>query len=128
MDITKVIIIAFIATIIILVIKEEKPELAIQISMVTGLVIFFFMISRLTLVIQALQQIAIKANIDYTYLNIIFKIIGIAYLASFGVEICKDSGQGSLANKIEFAGKILIIILSIPILMAVMDLIIKILP
>ncbi|MCX7903952.1 MAG: stage III sporulation protein AD [Caloramator sp.] len=128
MEIIKVVAIAFIASVLILFIKEDRPEYAVHLSIVTGLIIFFMMMSKLTIVIQAIQQIAIKANIDYTYLSIVFKIIGIAYLASFGIEICKDSGQSSIASKIEFAGKILILILSLPIMLAVIDLIIKILP
>ncbi|SEF82001.1 stage III sporulation protein AD [Caloramator fervidus] len=128
MEIIKVVAIALIASIIILFVEKDKPEYAVHLSIATGLVIFFMMISKLTVVIQAIQQIAIKANIDYTYLNIVFKIIGIAYIASFGIEICKDSGQNSIASKIEFAGKVLIVLLSLPIMLAVIDLIIKILP
>lgn len=128
MEIAQVVVIGIIATIMVVFLKDQKPEIALQLSLAAGIVIFLFMISRLTVVVQALQEIALRINIDITYLNIVLKIIGVAYLASFGVEICKDAGQGSIAAKIEFAGKIIIISLAIPILMAVMDLIVKIMP
>lgn len=128
MEIAQVVIIGLIATIIVVFLKDQKPEIALQLSLAAGIVIFLFMITRLTVVIQALQEIALKVNIDITYLNIVLKIIGVAYLSSFGVEICKDAGQSSIAGKIEFAGKIIIISLAIPILMAVMDLVVKIMP
>lgn len=128
MEIVQVVVIGLIAAIIVTLLKQEKAEIAIQLSLVVGIVIFLFMLSKFTVVIQALQQIALKINIDIVYLNTVLKIIGIAYLASFGIEICKDAGQSSIAGKIEFAGKILIITLAIPILMAVMDMIIKIMP
>ena len=86
------------------------------------------MLSKITAVIQALEQIANKVNIDTVYLNTVLKIIGIAYISSFGVEICKDAGQNSIGSKIEFAGKILIIIMAMPIIMAIIDMIIKIMP
>jgi stage III sporulation protein AD len=73
-----------------------------------------------------LQQLAIKANIDFVYLNTILKILGIAYLASFCSEICRDAGEGVIASRVEFAGKILILVLGIPILMAVLQSILKI--
>ena len=73
-----------------------------------------------------LQTLANKANIDVVYLNTVFKILGIAYLASFCSEICRDAGENSIAVKVEFAGKILILVLAIPILMAVMQSILKI--
>lgn len=128
MEIVKIITIGLIAALIAVLLKNEKPEIAMQVSLAAGIVIFLLMISKLTLVIQAMQEIANRININVVYLNTILKIVGIAYLASFGVEICKDSGQHSIAGKIEFAGKILIITLAIPILMAVMDMIIKIMP
>lgn len=128
MEIVKVLGIAMIAAVIAVLLKNERPEITMQLSIAAGVVIFLGMISKLTVVIQAMQEIAYKINLNVVYLNTILKIIGIAYLASFGVEICKDSGQHSIAGKIEFAGKILIITLAIPILMAVMDMIIKIMP
>lgn len=128
MEIVKIIIIGLIAGLIAVLLKDDKPEIALQVSLAAGIVIFLLMISKLTLVIQAMQEIANRININVVYLNTILKIVGIAYLASFGVEICKDAGQHSIAGKIEFAGKILIITLAIPILMAVMDMIIKIMP
>lgn len=127
MEIAKVIIIGFVASLIVLLLKDEKPEIALQVSLACGIVIFLFMISKLTVVIQAMQEIAARINLDIVYLNTVLKIIGISYLASFGVEICRDSGQSSIASKIEFAGKVLIITLAIPILMAVMEIVVKIL-
>jgi stage III sporulation protein AD len=128
MDITKILVIGVVTTIIVSMLKDEKPEIAIQISLACGIIIFQMMLSRLTTVIEAMQTLANKMNINVVYLNTILKIIGIAYLASFGIEICNDSGQSSIGSKIEFAAKIFILILAIPILMAVMDMIIKIMP
>ena len=128
MEIVQVLVIGLMSALIVVLLKDEKPEIAIQISLAAGILIFLMMISKLSLVIGAMQQIAQKINIDIVYLNTILKIIGISYLASFGVELCKDAGQETIAGKIEFAGKILIIVLAIPILMAVMDMILKIMP
>lgn len=128
MEITKVLMVGLLATIIVTLLKNEKPEIAIQFSLACGIIIFLFMLTKLTTVIEAMQMLALKINIDVVYLNTVMKIIGITYLASFGVEICNDAGQSSIGSKIEFAAKILIIILAIPILLAVMDMIIKIMP
>jgi stage III sporulation protein AD len=127
-EIIKVLAIALIAAVILSLLKKEKPEIAVQISLAVGVIIFLFMLGRLTLVIEAVQQIALRVNISPTYLNIILKIIGITYLASLGIEMCRDADQHAIAAKIEFASKIIIISLAIPILMAVMDMILKLLP
>lgn len=126
MEILKIAAFAFIALFIVLVFKDSKEELAVQISIAAGILIFLFMITKITAVLQLLQQLAIKANIDFIYLNTVFKILGIAYISAFCSEICKDAGERNIALKVEFAGKILILVLAIPILMAVFESILKI--
>lgn len=126
MEIIKIVAFAFIALFIVLVLKGKRDDLATQVSIAAGIAIFLFLISKITIVLQVLQQLSLKANIDFVYLNTVFKILGIAYLASFCAEICKDAGEGSLGSKVEFAGKILILVLAIPILMAVLQSILKI--
>ncbi|MCM8711039.1 stage III sporulation protein AD [Clostridium sp. SYSU_GA19001] len=126
MEIVKIVAFAFIALFIVFILRKENGVLAIQLSTVVGILIFLFMISKITAILQLLQQLAIKANIDYVYINTVFKILGIAYLASFCAEICRDAGEGNIASKVEFAGKILILVLAIPILMAVLQSILKI--
>lgn len=126
MDIIKVVSFALIALFIVMVFKEDRKDIAIEISIAVGIIIFLFMCSKLTVVISLLQELALKANIDYIYLNIVFKILATAYLASFCSEICRDAGENSIASKVEFSGKILILILAMPILMAVLQSILKI--
>jgi stage III sporulation protein AD len=58
----------------------------------------------------------------------VLKITGIAYIAEFGAEVCKDAGEGSIASKIELAGKVTIIVLAVPIITSLLDLIIKVMP
>jgi stage III sporulation protein AD len=126
MEIIKVVAFAFTALFIVLIFKGRRDDLAIQVSIAAGILIFLFMINKLTIIMSFLQTLSNKANIDVVYLNTVFKILGIAYLASFSSEICRDAGESSIATKVEFAGKILILVLAIPILMAVMQSILKI--
>ncbi|PRR78792.1 Stage III sporulation protein AC/AD protein family protein [Clostridium liquoris] len=127
MEIVKVVAFAFASLFIVMVVKDsKKEELAVQISICVGILIFLFMISKITSIMNLLQQLSLKANIDFIYLTTVFKILGIAYLASFCSEICKDAGQASIASKVEFAGKILILVLAMPILMAVLQSILRI--
>lgn len=127
MEIVKVVAFAFASLFIVMVVKDsKKEELAVQISICVGILIFLFMINKITSVMNLLQQLSLKANIDFIYLTTVFKILGIAYLASFCSEICKDAGQAAIASKVEFAGKILILVLAIPILMAVLQSILRI--
>lgn len=126
MEIVKIVSFVFIALFLVLTLREHKSDIAVYLSIIVGIGIFLFMMTKITAVMQFLQQLAVKANIDYVYLNTVLKILGIAYLSSFCSEICKDAGESSLASKVEFSGKILILVLAIPILMAVLQSILKI--
>ena len=128
MDIMKIVMVGIIAALLAVVLKEEKPEMAVAISIVTGLVIFVFVITKLNSVMMVLKHFAAKANIDVLYFSTILKVIAIAYITEFGAQICRDAGEGAIAAKIEFAGKVLIMVIAIPILAALMDIMIKIIP
>jgi len=128
MDIMKIVMVGIIAALLAVVLKEEKPEMAVAISIVTGLVIFVFVITKLNSVMMVLKHFAAKANIDILYFSTILKVIAIAYITEFGAQICRGAGEGAIAAKVEFAGKVLIMVIAIPILAALMDIMIKIIP
>lgn len=127
MEIIKVASFAFIALFIYLLLKDKKSDIGFFVILAAGISIFLYMIGQLTEVINFIKEVANRANIDTVYIGIVLKILGIAYITSFCSEICKDSGAGSIATKVEFAGKVMILGLAIPILMAVLDSILQIL-
>ena len=128
MEILQIVGIGIVSTVLIVILKSTKPEFAIYISLVTGLVIFSMIIGKLGYVIETLNTLSRRANVDFIYFSTILKIIGIAYVAEFGAQISRDAGEDSIAIKIELGGKVIIMVLAIPILLALMDLIVKILP
>lgn len=127
MAIFQIVAIGFVATILALILKKQNPEFGLYISLITGILIFFMILGQVKVIIDVLGDIAQKVNLNVSYIQIIFKIIGIAYISEFGSQICKDSGQGAIAMKIEFAGKILILIVSLPIIMTLLDLLSRLL-
>ena len=127
MMILKVISFALVALFLYLLFKDKRGDLAALILLAAGVVIFIYCISQVSEVVNFLKNIADRAGIDTVYIQIVLKILAIAYLASFASEICKDAGAGSLASKVEFSGKMFILVLAIPILMAVLDSILHIL-
>ena len=128
MDIIKIIGIGLVALIFIIVIKQYKPEFAIYISLVAGILILFLVMDKFAGIITLLKSLASKASVNNEFLIILLKITGIAFLTEFAVSICKDSGESAVASKIDLGGKVIIIGMSIPIISALLELIIKILP
>lgn len=128
MEIIKIIGIALIALIIIIMLKQYRPEYAIFISLLTGALILLLVMDRLTGIINLIQSIQNKFSINTQFIALLIKITGIAFLSEFAVSICKDSGEAAIASKIELGSKIIIISMSIPIISSLLEIILKILP
>lgn len=128
MDIIKIIGIGLTALIIVIILKQYKPEFALYVSILAGIFILILSLSQISGVINLLKSLASKANINSEFLGIILKITGIAILTEFAVSICKDSGETSIASKIDIGGKVMIITISIPIISSLLETILKVIP
>src|SRR5699024_88617 len=127
-DISKIIGIGLIGLIIIVILKQYKPELAIYVSIIAGVLILVFAIEKLTGIINLLQSISNKTNINSSFLKILLKITGITFITEFAVSICSDAGEKAIASKIEIGSKVIIITMSIPIITSLLELVLEILP
>ena len=128
MDIVKIIGVGLIATFINIIIKQYKPEFSVYVALITGAIIIFMFLDKLTILINMINDLSAKAGMNKDFLGILLKITGIAILTEFCVSVCKDSGETAIANKIDLGGKIIIIAMSIPIIASLLELILKILP
>ncbi len=128
MDIIKIIGIGLISLIIIIILKQYRPEFTIYVSIIAGVLIIALSMDKLAGIINILTTLSNKTGINSEYLGILLKITGIAILTEFAVSICNDAGESAIATKIDLGGKIIIISISIPIIVALLELIVKILP
>ena len=127
-EIIKIIGIGLVALVIIIILKQYRPEYAIYISIIAGILILFLAMEKLSGVINLLQSISDKTYINKQFLEIILKITGIAIITEFAVSVCSDAGEKAIASKIEIGSKVVIITMSIPIISSLLELIIEILP
>ncbi|WP_336786863.1 stage III sporulation protein AD [Paenibacillus sp. MMO-177] len=128
MEIIQIVGLGLIATILIIVVREQKPLFAFLLAAFTGLFIFIFLIGKIDSVIKVLEDLADRSGIPSIYLKTILKIIGIAYIVEFGAQIVRDAGQESIASRIEFAGKVLILVMAVPIISVIVETVIGLLP
>ena len=127
-EVIKIIGIALIALIIIIIIKQYRPEFAIYISLVAGVIILALVIGNLTNVINLLKDISTRSGINNKFLGILLKMTGIAILTEFAISICKDAGENAIASKVEIGSKVIIISLSVPIISNLLEVILKLTP
>ena len=127
-EVMQIIGIAIISTALCLVIKKDRPEIAMFIGILTGVIILTSVIFKLGFIIESINDLANKANIPSVYITLIIKLIGIAYLMEFAIQLCKDCGEGNIASKLEFGGKIIVMTMSFPILLSIVEMVLNIIP
>ena len=102
-------------------VRSFRPELSLLIGVSTGIVVLLSVVGELTGVIDTLRTVAQQYGVDDGYLGGLLKIIGVAYLAQFGVQICRDAGESAAAAKVELAGRILILSAALPAVVAMLS-------
>lgn len=128
MEILKIIGIGFLTLIITIMLKEYKKEYAIYASLIGGAIILFYSMGTINSIVSFASSIASNSKYNNAFIGIILKITGIAILTEYAVSICKDLGENSIANKIDFGSKIIVISLSIPIISNTLDALTNLLP
>jgi stage III sporulation protein AD len=118
--------IALVAVVLLTVLRVEKPEMAVLLSVTVGVLLFFMLIDKLGTIIHEFYGLTTKAGLEPAYLQTVFKVVGVAYLTGFGAQICRDAGEGALALKVEMAGKVAILILTIPVMTAILQMLLRI--
>lgn len=128
MDIFRIAIIGICGVIISSVVKGYKPEFAIYVIMATVMVIFIMILYKLSYVFEFLGDIYNQISYGRNFFPIILKVLAVAYIADFTAQICKDAGEAAIAGKVELAGKVMIFYLAMPVMVAVLELINRMLP
>ena len=101
--------------------KSGKAEYGIYISIALSLLIFFSIIKNLEMIVRMVRTIGDYISMDTVYIGTLLKMLGITYIAEFSSSICKDAGYQTIAGQIEIFGKLAVVGLSMPILMALLD-------
>lgn len=118
MEVFKVVGFAIIATVLIIILKEQKPEMAILLTSISAILIMVYSISKMSGIIEMLNTLVTSSGMNKEFLTIILKVTGIAYIVEFGKNVCADAGQMAIATKLEMAGKVIIVVLSLPLISA----------
>lgn len=119
MEIFRIIGVGMVGLFATVILKEVKPEFAVVASVVTGIALLYFVIEPFSSAIGVFRSIADQANLDASLVGGVVKIIGVGYLTEFSASLCEDYGVSSVGKKMQFAGKILILTLSLPMITSI---------
>ncbi|NLY73889.1 MAG: stage III sporulation protein AD [Firmicutes bacterium] len=114
-----------VVTVLLIIVREERPEMAVPLSIAASALLMIGLFKNIAQILNLFESLASRAKINSGYLRLVVKIVGLAYLAGFGAQICKDAGENGMATKIELAGKIFILSLGLPIMIGLLEIIIQ---
>ncbi len=126
-ELLKIVAIGLVTVFAHILIKQTKPEIAMLISIVGGILIITMLVNTLTSVVQSFYGIFKATGANSVLLKPLIKIIGIGYIAEFSANICADAGANSVADKILFAAKLVILIVALPIIESVVNMVVELL-
>lgn len=121
MNIIQIVSLALVATFLIIILKQYKPEFAILVSLLACVFIILFAFKKVQVIINLLNDLIVASGINKTFFEILIKITGIAYIVELASSLCADAGEKAIASKIEFAGKVLIVTMSVPIITTLVE-------
>lgn len=117
----KVAAIGLIAILLAIIFKKGKEEYSLYISIAACVLILIWGISKLEIIFDAIDRLQGYIKLNQSYITILIKIIGITYVTEIAASLCKDSGYQAIAEQIEIVGKLTILAISMPIMLAIMD-------
>jgi stage III sporulation protein AD len=127
-EIAQIVGIALITTILLIILRQERPVMAVLLSIVFSIMVFVFMMGKMSSIIDVMKELTRRAEVNYFFLSTILKILGVAYLSEFAAAICNDAGEQAVGKKVEFAAKIIIAVLALPIMIAILESLMELMP
>lgn len=118
---SKIMGIAFVGAVLAVVLKEKTPQFSMAVSLATGIVIFMLIADTLKEAVDTLSQMISQTGLDTGIFQIVLKICGIGIVAEYFCNIISDAGEAAIAKKAEFAAKILIFAMILPLVGKVVD-------
>ena len=128
MDVIKIIGIGFLTLIIAIIIKEYRKEYYIYVVLIGGALILISSLDTIKYIVNFINEISSNDKYDNQFISLLLKLTGISILIEYAVNVCKDAGENSIANKIDFGGKIVLISMSIPVISVTLEALMNLLP
>lgn len=120
-----VILAALFLVFVVILFRPVRPELATLLALAAGALILLSLLPTLLLLVGALRDLMARTQVDFSYVAMVVKVVGIAYLAQFAADVARDAGETALAGKIELGGRVAILAAALPALWALMEVLLR---
>lgn len=121
MDIIRISLLGICGVVLGFFLKGTRTEYVSFITMGIGIIILGLAVDKLDYLFRMIGKIQHSLSVDPEYFLTLIKMIGITYIGQFSAGICKDAGYQATASQIELFCKLSVMVLSIPVLMALLE-------
>ena len=121
MEVVKIVMIGITGVLLALFLKESKPEYSIYLSFAVGICILGYAVEKLSYLFESIEKIQEFLPVDEKYVLVLLKMTGATYIGQFSSSICKDAGYAAIAGQIELFVKLYLMVLSLPVLLALVE-------
>ncbi len=125
MEVLPYLALGLLAAILLAVLRPLQPEFATMLTIVSGAVLLTAVLGRIRAVVQTMAEMAARAELQPIFLQTALKVVGVAYLAGFAAQVCRDAGETAMAGKMELVGKVAMLLLAMPVMWAVLNTMLK---
>ncbi len=121
MNMMKIGILGIVGALIGIQFKSHKQEYSFYIGFALCIIIFSYGVQCLESVLQTVFEMKKQLGSSASYIGVLVKITGITYICEFCASICKEAGFAAVAGQIEIAGKLSVLFVGMPILIALIE-------
>ena len=121
MEVVKIVMIGITGVLLALFLKESKPEYSVYLSFAVGICILGYAVEKLSYLFESIKKIQEFLPVDEKYVLVLLKMTGATYIGQFSSSICKDAGYAAIAGQIELFVKLYLMVVSLPVLLALVE-------
>ena len=121
MEVVKIVMIGITGVLLALFLKESKPEYSVYLSFAVGICILGYAVEKLSYLFESIKKIQEFLPVDEKFVLVLLKMTGATYIGQFSSSICKDAGYAAIAGQIELFVKLYLMVLSLPVLLALVE-------
>ena len=128
MSIFQIVAVGIMGAVLSITIKKQNPEVALLIAIAASVIIFVMVLPLLSNAVGAITYIGELAGGHDAYIALTLRVVGVAYMAELGASVCKDAGESAIASKIDMAGRLIIVVMAMPIVTDILNIVTRLIP
>jgi len=127
MSILQLVATGILCAVLALTVKKHRPEIALVITLASGVLLFLMVLPELMFAVDIFNQLGGMLDGGAAYIGLVLRVIGVAYMVELGASVCADAGESAIAAKIDLAGRVIIMVMAMPIVLEIASIVLGLL-